>query len=232
MSKWLLMAIVLGLALAASALGVFRVHVTASASRLQDFVSPGKLSAAHAFLESDCSACHTPLHGIEAAKCIACHANNETLLQRQPTAFHSSIDQCSAGCHLEHQGAGMRPTAMNHAALAWIGLGETDASAPQRLLNCATCHATKDRHVGLFGSDCSLCHGTERWTITGYVHPSPRSSDCAQCHQAPPSHYMEHFRMVSEKVAGMEHAQVNQCFLCHQTTAWNDIKRVGWYKHH
>ena len=32
--------------------------------------------------------------------------------------------------------------------------------------------------------------------------------------------------------AGIEHADVSQCFLCHQTNAWNDIKGVGWYKHH
>ena len=43
---------------------------------------------------------------------------------------------------------------------------------------------------------------------------------------------MMHFRMVSAKVAGQPHAAVRQCFLCHQTTAWNDIKGVGWYKHH
>ena len=43
---------------------------------------------------------------------------------------------------------------------------------------------------------------------------------------------MGHFHMVSMKVAGQHHAQVNQCYLCHQTTAWNDIKGVGWYKHH
>ena len=55
---------------------------------------------------------------------------------------------------------------------------------------------------------------------------------CAQCHQAPPSHYMMHFRMVSMTVAGRMHAQVNQCYLCHQTTSWNDIKGVGLYKHH
>ncbi|MBI3736827.1 hypothetical protein HY256_09975 [Candidatus Sumerlaeota bacterium] len=53
-----------------------------------------------------------------------------------------------------------------------------------------------------------------------------------QCHQAPPSHYMMHFEMVSMKVAGQEHAEVSQCYLCHQTTAWNDIRGVGWYKHH
>ena len=50
--------------------------------------------------------------------------------------------------------------------------------------------------------------------------------------QAPPSHYMMHFEMVSEKVAGQEHARVEQCYLCHQTDAWNNIRGVGWYKHH
>ena len=26
--------------------------------------------------------------------------------------------------------------------------------------------------------------------------------------------------------------QVNQCYRCHQTDAWNDIKGIGFYKHH
>jgi hypothetical protein len=43
---------------------------------------------------------------------------------------------------------------------------------------------------------------------------------------------MGHFHMVSAKVARRPHARVNQCHLCHQTTSWNDIKGVGWYKHH
>ncbi|MGD9689721.1 MAG: hypothetical protein AB7V47_08265 [Phycisphaerales bacterium] len=43
---------------------------------------------------------------------------------------------------------------------------------------------------------------------------------------------MEHFHMVSKKVAGIEHTEVSQCFLCHKTNSWNDIKGVGWYKHH
>src|SRR5205823_4468357 len=69
-------------------------------------------------------------------------------------------------------------------------------------------------------------------TITEFRHPSAASQSCAQCHQAPPSHYMEHFHMVSMRVAGQEHADVRQCFLCHPTTSWNDIKSVRWYKHH
>jgi len=43
---------------------------------------------------------------------------------------------------------------------------------------------------------------------------------------------MMHFKMVSMTVAHMAKAEVNQCFLCHQTTSWNDIKGVGFYKHH
>lgn len=114
-------------------------------------------------------------------------------------------------------------------------------SAFEMTLNCQSCHATSDPHVGLFGPECTNCHATSAWTIARFQHPAPESFDCAQCHQAPPSHYMEHFEMISKTVAGQTDAevaqccgpaQVNQCYRCHQTTSWNDIKGVGWYKHH
>ncbi len=84
----------------------------------------------------------------------------------------------------------------------------------------------------LFGRECADCHATATWKIAGYKHPSPRSEDCAQCHQPPPSHNMGHFEVVSKTIAGQMSARVEQCHLCHQTDAWNDIKGVGWYKHH
>lgn len=43
---------------------------------------------------------------------------------------------------------------------------------------------------------------------------------------------MMRFQMIFMKVACHVTAKVNQCFLCHQTTSWNDIRGVGWYKHH
>lgn len=236
------------------------------AATWQQLALPGRLSAAHGFLDKNCAACHTSVRGVEAANCIACHANNESLLQRQPTAFHANVGSCRE-CHPDHRGGQRPPTAMDHAALAKIGLRQLDhkngaategdhlreqlvawidrqesghetATPHQRItpleaaLNCATCHSNKDRHFKLFGQDCAQCHATTHWTIPEFRHPSPRSTDCAQCHQAPPSHYMGHFHMVSARVARKEHAQVSQCYLCHQTTAWNDIKGVGWYKHH
>ena len=238
----------------------------------QQQASPGQLSSAHAFLKNNCSSCHTPVKGVEAVNCIGCHSNNQALLGRQPSAFHASIQSCSE-CHLEHQGVERRPTWMDHAALARIGLRELGAdqaddekrrtrdqivtwirrhdasesasaqhpeiSGIEMTLDCVSCHSTKDPHLKLFGQNCAECHGTTKWTIAAFVHPSPRSTDCAQCHQAPPSHYMMHFEMVSKKVAAQgqgnvccEGVQVNQCYRCHQTSSWNDIKGVGYYKHH
>lgn len=104
--------------------------------------------------------------------------------------------------------------------------------ADESMLNCVSCHATKDRHKGLFGSDCVQCHASTQWTIAQFVHPSTRSTECAQCHQPPPSHNMMHFSMMSAPLARQPNAKVNQCFLCHQTTSWNDIRGVGLVKHH
>jgi hypothetical protein len=234
--------------------------------RWQSTVSPGKLSSAHAFLANNCTSCHTPVRGVEAANCIACHANNQSLLQRQPTAFHADVRSC-VDCHVEHEGTDRRPTQMDHATLAkldlrqmsannathtnnaaarertvaWIGQhasgaplppGHPTATREEAALSCIVCHSNQDRHRGLLGTDCIQCHTTTAWTIPEFRHPAPTSTSCVQCHQAPPSHYMGHFRMVSMTVAHQPFAQVSQCFLCHQTNDWNDIKGVGWYKHH
>ncbi len=225
----------------------------------QHSVLPGALSQPHAFLENNCAACHTAVKGVEAKNCIVCHADNVAVLKRQPSAFHGDIGEC-VSCHGEHQGRVATNTEMDHAALAGIGLRQIANTAhgqdtsrdallawlkqadgvpfnprlqpAEALLNCASCHQTKDRHQGLFGNDCAKCHVTAQWTLPDFRHPSSASQSCVQCHQAPPSHYMMHFQMISMGVAHMKKAEVSQCFLCHQTTSWNDIKGVGFYKHH
>ena len=226
-------------------------YAKSNRSGWQSQVMPGKLSVPHAQFETNCAVCHTPFQGVSEAKCIACHAETESLLQRQPTAFHANISNCAA-CHVEHQGENANLRIMDHEALARIGIRTTpdgantsnQANNPlltaahplvsplEARLDCASCHATKDKHFGLFGQNCAWCHATTEWSIPAFQHPSPRSTDCAQCHQAPPSHFMEHFEMVSKRVSKQENAQVNQCYVCHQTTSWNDIKGVGFYKHH
>lgn len=235
------------------------VHFGPPASSLRELASPGPLSPGHSHLADRCEACHEPNVGVTATSCTICHASATRLLERQPAAFHASIDECAA-CHVEHLGSGVRPVAMDHAELArigartlarasatdpdsattlqslrtWLGTEATDVDTAQArvVLDCAGCHDRADPHLARFGSDCAQCHDTTMWMVPGYRHPSSRSRDCYECHEPPPSHRMGHFSMVSRRVAGKEHARVEDCFECHLTTSWNDIAGVGWYKHH
>jgi hypothetical protein len=200
---------------------------------------------------TNCIACHannetvlqrqpTAFH-TDMSSCVECHSEHLGIHRRPTQMDHAALSRIGLRQLKARDGFGTENDRVRQQLLAWIAQhGSADHPPPghpnvtprEAVLNCATCHASKDRHFKLFGQDCAQCHATTKWTIPEFRHPSPRSTDCAQCHQAPPSHYMEHFRMVSAKVAGKGHAQVNQCYLCHQTTAWNDIKGVGFYKHH
>lgn len=259
---WLVLVVAL---VAAATFAVWKF--TPASSALKQFVSPGPLSPKHAYLGERCTACHEEGVGVTVVQCTACHANAERLLGRQPTAFHASVSECST-CHVEHQATNIRPTVMDHVALAQVGArtlaraahghlgvgvgkdddsaatlasletwlriespGQLDASSAREALNCAGCHDRRDPHLKRFGSDCAQCHAFESWRVARYQHPSPISKDCVQCHQAPPSHFMQHFSMISQKVAG-KNARVDQCFECHNTTSWNDIVNLGLYKHH
>jgi hypothetical protein len=194
--------------------------------------SPGPLSAAHAFLGSQCEACHTPGRGIEVASCLTCHAKDISNLRERPSAaFHAAISDCR-GCHIEHQ-RGLRPIKMDHDVLVRIGLnfssGALTPSDGTQRLSCVACHSDRDIHQRFFGRACGACHGTEAWTIAGYIHPPPTSTACAQCHQPPASHYSGHFFGMGVMAGG---ARVEQCYLCHKTTSWRDRKAAGSFGSH
>jgi len=200
---------------------------------------------------SNCIACHANNESLLQRQPTAFHANVSSC--RECHHEHRGADRGPTEMdHLALAEIGLRHLKTDHPLdgehelarkdlLNWIGQhqpagqgagGHSSLTPQEAVLNCATCHSHKDRHVKLFGQDCGQCHMTAKWTIPEFRHPSPTSKDCAQCHQAPPSHYMMHFQMISAQVACQPNAKVNQCYLCHQTTSWNDIKGVGYYKHH
>jgi hypothetical protein len=186
---------------------------------------------------------------------VTCHADQPALLESQPSAFHATISSCAA-CHYEHAPGVEWPIHMDHAELARIGLAqlgkgspdeqrlrarlaewmraapttgaEANLSGDERVLDCASCHRVNDVHSGNFGQNCGTCHGTKTWFIADYVHPSPSTRQCAQCHTASPCHFMEGCLRMMGHMAGGEGARLEQCYLCHRTTSWYDfVKPMG-----
>ena len=174
-------------------------------------------------------------------ECGGCHVEHLGRGRRPINMDHAALVSAGHAGAAQAGGEGLtHSVARLRALLGGSGadlIGSTLAPRPlpaaeANRLDCAGCHANRDPHQTLFGRDCQSCHGTTAWTVGGFRHPSPRSQECAQCHQAPPSHYMMHFEMMDRVITGQKQAQVEQCFLCHQTDAWNNIRGVGWYKHH
>ena len=234
----------------------------AAAGTWQGLVSPGELSAAHEALDRRCADCHAPGRGPVVERCLACHAGERPLLARQPTTFHAVVSRCAdchpehlgraaRPTAMSHEalaalgsemldraeGAEAARRALQVERFVRIERGRLAPTYPlvtprEAVLDCASCHAVQDPHRGAFSADCALCHATGSWSIPQFRHPSPSSVQCAQCHLPPKSHLMEHFTMVSQAVARQPTARVEQCHVCHQTTAWLDIRGVGWYEHH
>lgn len=214
---------------------LMQMKASPGSSIIERLVSPGPLSAAHQSFAGQCATCHTPLKGVEAKTCLSCHAGQD-FGGKQSTQFHARVSQCTS-CHVEHDG-GRSLAQMNHNALldpkAWqhpTPLPQSIRDAGPAGLECASCHSMRDPHLGVFGKDCASCHTVNSWRVEEYRHPSVNSTQCVECHKPPPSHRMEHFGMVSQRVAG-EKARVDQCFACHTTDSFNNIRKRGWYDHH
>lgn len=208
--------------------GAVALCIAVASSNAGEAVSPGPLSRAHAQLERTCTACHQPYERLRGVACVRCHALADRLLAEQRLRFHAAMPSC-VECHIEHEGRAHRPTAMDHDALARL-LVERSPENADKALDCAECHVVQDPHGLTLGDDCGACHVTKTWHVLKFAHPSPTSRDCVRCHAPPPSHLMMHFEM-SQKWAGHE-ASVEQCFVCHQTSAWNEILDRGWIDHH
>ncbi|WP_243634776.1 cytochrome c3 family protein [Roseicella frigidaeris] len=186
-------------------------------------------TAFHASI-GECSGCHAEHVGVDRRPTIMDHAVLASVgASRAAASSHRTVAETRVDAAMA------RLRSILDEAAADLGASPTPRPLPkeaQAALDCNGCHSNRDPHRTLFGRDCQDCHDVLAWRVAGYRHPSPTSQDCAQCHRAPPSHYMMHFEMVSQMVAGQHHARVEQCYLCHQTDAWNDIRGVGWYKHH
>ncbi len=171
----------------------------------------------------DCRACHPEHLGASAPPTRMDHVALATMGLGLLTSGESEVGR-SVAQHLS--------SLLAESTVGSDGRRADPLAPAEAVLRCATCHAQRDAHREMFGSDCGACHGTSGWVIPEYRHPSSTSTDCAQCHRVPPCHQTPHFKKVCATVAGEPNAEVRDCHSCHQAIAWNHIKGFGWYQSH
>ena len=177
-------------------------------------VGPGPVVAGHAELATDCFACHTPLRGATADRCIACHAlpdiglrttRGAAIVNAKPVkvSFHQELnDQNCMACHSDHAGPKLTQQSRKPFSHAFLRPATRD--------RCDTCHAApkNDLHQAL-SVGCAKCHKTEAWKPASFDHTALTQAElgrCETCHKAP---------------ADSLHKQMTgNCAQCHKPQAW------------
>ncbi len=156
-------------------------------------LGPGALEKGHAGLSTDCFACHTPLRGATADRCIACHQRPDiglrttkgaAIVNAKPVklSFHQALnDQNCMACHSEHAGPKLTQRSRKPFSHAMLRVATRD--------QCNTCHAAPNNalHKAL-SVGCDKCHQTEAWKPATFDHDQFFSLDkdhnasCVTCH--------------------------------------------------
>ncbi|OQW81291.1 MAG: class III cytochrome C family protein [Proteobacteria bacterium ST_bin15] len=155
-------------------------------------VAPGPLIPEHASLVTDCFACHAPLRGAVAERCITCHkvadiglrtTAGAAVIRATPiTPFHQGLtpQNCMA-CHTDHTTPALtsrtRP-AFSHALLN-----------PAIRDNCTSCHtAPKTAVHSAATAQCTQCHSQNAWKPATFDHArffvldKDHNATCTTCH--------------------------------------------------
>ncbi|MFT3930476.1 MAG: cytochrome c3 family protein [Spongiibacteraceae bacterium] len=154
-------------------------------------IAPGNLIPAHQQLNNDCFACHAPLRGVSAERCIVCHrpadigrltTTGKTIAKsRASIPFHQKlITQDCMSCHSDHTGV-QRLKPVGHFDHAILRMDVRD--------QCEGCHnpPTDSLHQQISGN-CRQCHAQDKWTPATFDHAkyfvldSNHNAQCATCH--------------------------------------------------
>lgn len=223
---------------------VLATLIVLSVVRPHLMVSPGDLVPAHARLQDDCFACHAPLRGASAQRCMACHKVAEIGLRTttgQPVVrkdgrppFHQSLREpdCVA-CHSDHP----RPALTGTSRVRFAH----DLLRPAAAARCAACHRRPaDAFHRTQSAPCSTCHQPPRWKPATFDHDRYFVLDrhhavtCTTCHTGGNyRHYTCYGCHEHQPVAIIaEHreegiANVENCARCHRSARGEPEERDG-----
>lgn len=225
----------------------------AEAVNPETLLMPGKLTAAHAKYEEECSRCHDRTdRSRQTQLCLDCHKDISGDL-KQRHGFHGLLlgiesTQCRA-CHSEHLGRNADivklsreqfnhdqtsyPLRGAHASLpcdACHAAGKPYRRAPG---DCLSCHRKEEPHEGRLGKDCAACHGVDAWRRINYDHDKTAFAlrdkhaqvACAACHFG--NRYKDTPRecVSCHEPDDVHHGERGpKCVDCHTTAGWKTSK--------
>lgn len=196
------------------------------ASKAAAQLSPGDLSNAHAKLEgvSNCTQCHVLGSKVSNDKCLACHKEIKTLIDRRE-GYHISSEvkgKDCASCHSDHHGRKFDMVRFDEKNFNH-NLAYYELNGAHKKVDCRDCHKPdniadfdlkkrKDTFLGL-GKQCLDCHDD--------YHQKTLANDCTKCHSMDgfkPANRFNHDK-TDFALAG-KHKTVD-CRDCHKTELRN-----------
>jgi hypothetical protein len=226
---------------------------TARAAGVETLLMPGKVTQAHAKIETECSKCHDRSdRSAQSRLCLDCHKEIAADVSGR-RGYHGRMANAGAGqcraCHSEHGGRSsdivqLDPAQFDHA-LADFALegahrtlacaschkdGEAWSKAPAA---CGACHKGDDVHRGQLGQNCADCHGSSSWSGARFDHGKTKfalsgahtSVACNACHVG------GHYKETPQSCVGC-HAtddahrgsRGDKCGNCHTTSDWKTAR--------
>jgi len=223
------------------------------AADLEKLLMPGELSAPHAKLEANCSACHDRAdRKRQTALCLACHKDVAADVAAK-IGYHGRLPNISSGeckaCHSEHLGrktgiVKLLPAAFDHrdtdfhldgahAAVACDSCHAKGKLFRAATTSCGACHKAVDVHRGALGANCGSCHATTSWRGSRFDHDKTkfplraahRDVPCTACHIA--ARYKDTPRSCSAcHTPDDVHrgSRGEKCGDCHTESRWKDSR--------
>jgi hypothetical protein len=155
-------------------------------------VSPGAVVPSHAEVNTDCFACHAPLRGVAADRCIKCHALPDIGVRTTKGApvgrkavkasFHQQLtEQDCVACHTDHQGPRLAERSGKRFSHQLLRADVRD--------RCESCHKppADTLHRQITGN-CAQCHRQEGWKPATFAHDKlflldkDHNATCVTCH--------------------------------------------------
>ena len=203
-----------------------------------------KLRNAHADPKVACLACHKDFQSYRNTPlaCIGCHKKDD----KHETQLGDQCERCHADknwqdIRFDHARAAFALTGRHliaecktcHATLRY-------KDAPR---DCLSCHKKNDKHKGVFGMRCEICHNTRSWPVWSFDHDTRTQYrlegahaplTCDACHRAVAPAGKDAAPLGKTCITCHRSKDIHggsfgpRCDACHQVTDWKKFKgRVG-----